>query len=867
MLRVGLLESLARLARQMQATAADRARAAADLKREALAADASDAYVVGVLHALRDMHDIRPELDQSVRTWLARRPTPVSDILRHENQRQAGNQVSVGNAVTSLRLLAALDWPTFVEDLSATEAVLRAEPSGNHGRQTFATRDACRGAVERLSRGSGVAEAAVAARAVALAAARPDDPHARVAAHFLIGDGEPELARAMKYRARGMDGPRRWMRAHPDLTYFGLLGLLTAGLTAAAVAATGTWLAALVAVPAAAEVAVAMLNFLLGRVMPATKLPRMDFRAGVPEEFATFVVIPGMITKPQGARGLLERLELHHLANPDPNLTFALLTDFADAPTETTPDDAACLAAAMDGVAALNAKHPREGTPRFFLLHRRRLYNPAEGCWMGWERKRGKLHEFNRLIRGDGATTYAHRSPGTPPRTRFVLTLDSDTVLPRDAARAMIGTLAHPLNRARLSADGRRVVAGYGILQPRVSFLYASGSRSMFARTFAYSAGIDPYSTAVSDTYMDLFGRASFTGKGLYDVDAFEATAGKAFPENHILSHDLIESNYARCGLVSNVEVFDDFPARYPAYSRREHRWARGDWQLLPWLGPTVPSGEDEGGRMKDESRQKTDSGSDSSFILHPSSFEKNPLPALERWKAIDNLRRTLTPAALVVTLLLGWTVLPGGPWAWTLLVLVTLAASLLLHAFGSLLSVPAVGVPQAWVNSRAGFASTLGQALLACTFLAHQAVNLLDAVGRTLARLFVTRRRLLEWETAAATEARLGDGLGTYARGMAGGLLLAMAAAGLVAWAAPGSLGAAAVFLVPWLVAPLVAWTVSRPTPVRRVELSAAERAQARQLASKTWGFFEAFVGDVDHWLPPDNYQEGPVEAVAHRT
>ena len=854
MLRIGLLESLARLARQLQATHGERVRAHDAIRRLAqgeaveLPERASDAFVVGALHGLRELQEVRGDLDEVVRGWLARREVEPAEVLRRENQRQAGNQVSIGNAVTSLRLLASIDWAAFFEDLSETERILREEPSGVYVRQTFATRDAYRGAVERLARGSDGDEPAVARRAVELAAAHRDEPADHVG-YYLVGGGRRALARAVGYRPGGRDAVLGSLTGHPNLTYFGLLAVLLVGFVVAAVALVSppslplALLVAVVLALPASEAAVAALNFLVCRLLPPRTLPRLDFRDGIPAEFATFVVIPGLLTKPGSGRTLLERLELHHLANPDANLHFALLTDFADAPSETMPEDAALVAAAMDGVRALNEKHFPGEPPRFFVLHRRRKYNPAEGCWMGWERKRGKLHEFNRLIRGATDTSYARTSadPASLPRTKFVLTLDSDTVLPRDTARTLVGTLAHPLNRPRVDATGRRAGSGYAILQPRVSFLYRTAFRSRFARLFAHSAGIDPYSAAVSDTYMDLFAAGTFTGKGLYDVDAFEATAGRAFPDNTILSHDLIESGFARCGLVSDVEVFDDFPARYPAYSRREHRWARGDWQLIPWLAPRVPTAV--AGRVP------------------------NPLSLLDRWKVFDNLRRSVVPAALVLAAALGWAVLPGSPGVWTLLVLLTLAAPLGLHLLGTLLAMPVVGFRQAWVNARAGAVSTVGQVGLSAVFLAHQAWTLLDAIGRTLWRLSVSRRHLLEWETAAAAESRLTGGLAVFAREMWAGPVAAGLLAALLGWVAPASLPAAAPLLLAWLVSPLVGWAVSRPTPVRTVELSDDDRRLLRRLACKTWGFFEAFVGDEDHWLPPDNYQKAPVEAVAHRT
>ena len=493
-------------------------------------------------------------------------------------------------------------------------------------------------------------------------------------------------------------------------------------------------------------------------------------------------------------------------------------------------------------VRALNQRYAADGPELFYLFHRRRLWNPAENCWMGWERKRGKLSEFNRLLRGDHGTTYMVSSSdlAAVPRTRFVVTLDADTQMPRDTVRRLIGTMAHPLNQPRFDAGSGRVVEGYGVLQPRVSFHLTAATHSHFAALLAASGGIDPYSSAASDSYMDLFGLGSFIGKGIYDVDAFEAATGETFPENHILSHDLIEGNYARCGLLSDTELFDDFPARYHAYAPREHRWVRGDWQLIPWLGRRVPA---------------------------PRGPQANRLPALERWKLFDNLRRSLIPPALVVMLVLGWAVLPGSPWLWTTLALGVLALPLLKWLISAVLGFArslSLAVFRSWRNRVPQMA---GQTLLAVVFLADQARLMCDAVVRTLVRLLVTRRRLLEWETAASTEQRLGTGLRDFLAGMWGTLALAAASTAVVALLRPSALWAASPFLVGWFLSPVVAFWISRPKQIRDLTLSEDERRAFRRITRKTWHFFEAFVGDEDHWLPPDNFQEIPDGRIAHRT
>ena len=430
--------------------------------------------------------------------------------------------------------------------------------------------------------------------------------------------------------------------------------------------------------------------------------------------------------------------------------------------------------------------------------------------------------------------------PASLPRIRFVITLDADTQMPRDTAGRLVGTLAHPLNRPRFDATQERVVSGYGVLQPRISFHLTAATHSRFAALLATSGGIDPYSTAASDAYMDLFGEGSFTGKGIYDVDAFEAATGETFPENHILSHDLIEGNYARCGLISDTELFDDFPARYRAYARREHRWVRGDWQLLPWLGRRVPT---------------------------PKGWRANPLPLLERWKLLDNLRRSLVPSALLVLLTLGWSILPGSPWLWTAAALATLALPLFQSLLGSLvdsvrgrsfspLSQWAVGLP-----------AVIGQVVLDVTFLAYRGVFLLDAIVRTLARMFWTRRKLLEWETAASTERRLQGGLLHVITDMWMAPALAIAIGTLVFLLRPAALPAAVPFLAAWLLSPVVAFRVSQPRRPVEIDLSDAERRALRRHRPQDLALFHDLRRRRRQLAPPDNFQEVPDSRIAHRT
>jgi cellobiose phosphorylase len=948
MLRLGVIENLRRLSDQMIEAWAHRREAEACCGRlvagreryeqmlptPSLAtilgpgAKWSDPFIVWLLKALRDHGPEASWLIEWLESHLGDTGCIPADVLRREHQRQAANQVSVGNCVTSLRLLSALDWNVLFERMSLVEALLDDDPAGTYAHQDFPTKDRYRRIVEMLARASDCDELAVARCALALCrrernskAAHPageiadrglrisdrEERQWRHVGYYLIGPGRRELETAIGYRPTLTDRLLQSALTHPKLVYFGSLIALFAALLgvlstiALRISNFETWTTLILLVLPLSELAVGIVHYLITLVLPPRVLPKLDFKDGVPADCATFVVMPAMLIREESAAVLAGRLEVHYLSNLDPHLYFALLTDFADAPTDSMPEDESYLRAAREQIRALNERYAVEGPDRFFLFHRRRVWNPIEGCWMGWERKRGKLEEFNRLLRGSRETTFTAISGNRDqlPRIRYVITLDADTQLPREAARRLIGTLAHPLNHARVDLDTGRVVDGYGVLQPRVGVSLIASRRSRFARILTASAGIDPYTTAVSDVYQDLFGTGSFTGKGIYDVDAFAATAGRAFPENCILSHDLIEGNYARCGLVTDIELLDDFPARYHAYACREHRWVRGDWQLLPWLGRNVPVPQDGLGNSNDTSAGSLDSRTapgartvgdsaignpqsairtQESAVRSPQSairtqvsanrHRPNPLPLVERWKIFDNLRRSLVYPAVVALLIAAWT-LPGiSAWFWTGVALLVPALPLLLAVLNSLITWGGSGAWKLKIRGLLGTIScTAGQALLAIVFLADQARRSIDAIVRTLTRILFVRRNLLEWETAAAAERRLGDGFASFCATMWLPPVLATGLALLIAFLHPAALPAASAVLIAWFVSPAVGFWVSRAPAVSESSFAAGERLELRKLARKTWHFFEQFVGPEDNWLPPDNYQEDPKGALAHRT
>src|SRR5512134_1561420 len=856
-LRVVLVENLRRAARRIVTSRAARqeadALAALLLERHA-DAPLSESFAVQLAQRLRDLD---PKVTPAL-AWLEQRlmaqGKSVDQIVHDEHQRQGATNVTVRNIITSMRLISDVDWPDLVESVSLIDDTLR--PASGFAQMDFATRNLYRNAIEQLARGSKRPELEIAQAALAAATGAARDSRLQDPGYHLIAGGRRAFEAAIGYRAP----LRGWLGRLGDALgiggYIGAVAAVAAIVLALALFALaqagvgGAWLGVLAAlglIPAL-DAGVALVNRAVTRGFGATLLPGLELREGIPAQLRTVVAVPILLTTQEALEEQIERLEIHHLASPENELHFALLSDWTDAPTETAAEDQALLDAAAEGIAGLNRRYgPAAGGERFLLFHRRRVWNESQQCWMGWERKRGKLHELNRLLRGATDTTFVGVGgplSAPPAGVRYVITLDADTRMPREAARRLVGKMAHPLNHPRFDADTRRVVEGYGVLQPRVTPSLPVGREgSLFQRIFSSVGGIDPYESAVSDVYQDLLGEGSYTGKGIYDVDAFEAALDGRVPDSSLLSHDLFEGTFARAGLASDIEVVEEFPSRYDVAAARQHRWARGDWQLLPWLL----------GRGDAAAADRS----------------KSALPLIGRWKMLDNLRRSLSGPASVAALIAGWALPLQAAVVWTGFVLSTIALSTLLPVLAAIVPRRAQTTARSHLSALAADVRlALSQTALLVVFLAHQAWLMADAIGRTLYRLFVSRRHLLDWVTAAQATVGPRLDLAGFYRQMSGGVAVGVAAAIVVAWFGRDAWPVAAPFVLAWLASPAIArWTSLSPRVAGRVSVSPNDAGALRRVARRTWRFFETFVTAADHWLPPDNFQEDPKPVLAHRT
>jgi cyclic beta-1,2-glucan synthetase len=880
MLRLGLIENLRRIAGTIALRR--RHRDLADAWAERIV-ETSQSAPRKLIQVLADLDRSQPPMSAAfvqefygrlqgrgqalevVLSWieheLADQGLTADQILRSDSHEQAVSRVSMANNIGSFRFLDAMDWREFVESLSLTEKILRRDPLGAYPGQEFETRDRCRHAVEDIAARSPLSEEEVASAALALAeeaaAAAPGSPHRAHVGTYLIGEGrgtlEKRVGKRRAFRIRPSD-PLRPVSPVFYLAPIAIISCLAAGGVALALSRAGAegfllWLLAAAALLAGSSAGVSLTNVIALRWTHPRMLPRMDFTPGVPFEHRAMVVVPCLLTDRAEVDKLVEDLEIRYLGNRDKNIFFALLTDFGDADREEMPDDDDLRDRVRDGIASLNVKHEASDGRAciFYCFHRKRIWNPHERLWMGYERKRGKLEQFNALLRGRPSDAFQDivGDQSVLRTVRYVISLDRDTHLPRDAGARLIGTMAHPLNRPEYDPSKGRVVRGHAVIQPRVSVRLTAANRSLYSRLMAGSAGIDPYTREVSDVYQDLFAEGSFVGKGIYDVEAFMAATAGRFPENLILSHDLIEGCFARSALATDIEVVEDLPASYVADAERRQRWTRGDWQIMGW---SLPWSKDARGRRR-----------------------RNPLTLLSRWKILDNLRRSLVPPALLTLLAGGLVAAPRLALMWAALPLAVLILGPSATALADLLR------RSQGLNRRAhlrGVAEAARRSLvltgLGLAFLPYDSLVSLRALlssGLRLAFFRISRRGFLLWYTKRTRHRNSKNRLGHFMSEMWVEPLAAGALAAFLGWTSPEALMAAGPYLGAWLAGPVLGWWISRPLRTRAVPLTDSQRLFLRSLASRTWSYFEEIVGTGNGALPPDNYQEYPDARIAART
>jgi cyclic beta-1,2-glucan synthetase len=874
MLRLALIENLRRIAVRVASGRIDRnlADSWADRMTKVAEKDPKSLILVIADMARSDPPMSTPFVSEFVRrlqgqspalafplTWIEQRLSEsnqtIVQLIQYGNQQLASDQVSISNSIGSLRFLSALDWRDFVESMSHVEQLLHNDPAEAYISMDFNTRDNYRHVIEKIAKKCDFSELEVAHKALELAKNGAElngkeDRSAHVG-FYLIDKGLSQLEDRIKIKYTFSSILEKTVFRFPLLFYLGSIILVTSALcwimlvkaSHDGIGSWHLWVLGFLLSLCTSYLSIAFVNWLVTLLVKPKPLPRLDYSKGIPPESRTLVVVPTMILNTQNIEDLAEALEVRYLANQDKNLHFGLLTDLKDASQQKLEEDNQLIQLIVKKITDLNEKYPREENDTFFLFHRPRIWNPKDKIWMGYERKRGKLSDLNTLLRGGSEEKFSHIVGDTEvlKKIRYVITLDTDTQLPRDSAMHFIGAMSHPLNKPKYDKKKQRVTAGYSILQPRVAVSLLGTNRSRYAKLFGSEPGIDPYTRAISDVYQDLFGEGSFIGKGIYDVDFFEQTLKDRFSENRILSHDLLEGCYARSGLLSDVLLFEEYPANYKTDVNRRSRWIRGDWQLLPWLLPILP-------KLNGTSR-------------------KNPLSLLSWWKILDNLRRSLIPLALTLLLLSGWTILSSS-WFWTLVVIgIILIPSLIISVVYIFQKPEEVHIRQHMQAVGQLAARQFYQAVFVFISLPYEAFYSTHAILLTCWRLIISKKRLLEWNSAARDEHQSRFDFVESFRTMWISPLVAILSAISLVILYPIKLVMVWPIIGLWFIFPVISWWISRFLATHAPKLTNKQYHFLRELSRKTWSFFETFVGPDDNWLPPDNYQENPVSVVAHRT
>ncbi|ADK16855.1 N,N'-diacetylchitobiose phosphorylase [Clostridium ljungdahlii DSM 13528] len=796
-------------------------------------------FTEGFIKTLRDNFIRNAEIYNWIDEELDKEDSSVKRMVNINHQKQGICQISMENSISGMVEISALNWKENFERLSYVEEILKMDPAGIYSEMDFKSKDYYRHRIEKMSKNINIPESFIAKKAIECAKEACGEEYEKHVGYYLIDKGISCLEKKIKNSTR--EYKNLHYKARNKITVNFYIGSIVFGTIFLDALISGInfyvdnlslWkyiLGAIVLFIPLSDIFISIFNWSVNKLVKPRFIPKIEFRDGVPEKFSTVVVIPAIINDIKQVKKLIGDIEVYYLANEEKNLYFALLGDFKDSLEREEKDDKLIVDTALNEIEKLNKQYSQGQKDKFYFLSRFRKYNEKEGKWIGWERKRGKLMEFNSLIRGSDNTSYDVISGDIKNLydVKYVITLDADTKLPKDTARFLIGAMAHPLNIPYLNRDGKKVIRGHGLMQPRVSVSVLSANKTLHSSIFSGETGIDVYTNAISDVYEDLFDEGIFTGKGIYDVDVFNSVLKGEIPENSVLSHDLLEGSYTRAALVTDIELVDGYPAYYNTSCKRLHRWVRGDWQLLPWL------------------------------------FKKSSLNRLSKWKIIDNLRRSIIAPSVMVLIIVSMTLFKN-------------LNDFLVVAFVSILSPILFDVSETVVSPIRGnglsgkisnFKTVVEQFFLILSFLPYQAYLMLDAIIRTLYRLFISKKNLLQWQTAADAEATCKKGLESYLRSMWIGSALGI----IIAFLGFRSSVEDAVLVVPsciiWIFSPWIAFNISNERKNTEEDIHKEEKDILRRLGRETWAYFEDFISPESNWLSPDNYQEEPYKGVAYRT
>ncbi len=779
----------------------------------------------------------------------------VSEVVEKEHFDIALRKVAVGNCITSIKTLSRISMAEIFEKINGVEDILKQDPAGVYEKMDYETKIAYRNQIQEISQSTKISEVYISKKCLELSQkAETPDKKSHIG-YYLLDEGKQILLEELTGKKQKRTSTKKKV-LYAIMTLI-ILTIGTSGLMAWYLYIQThkiLWsiiLGILLLIPIQ-TIWVQIGQYILGKFVKPKIIPKLDYIEGVPPENATFVVIPTILKSKEKVKELMEKLEVYYMANKSDNLYFAILGDCSAGKNQKEPFDEEVIESGQDVAKQLNEKYPDENFPKFHFLYRQRVWNEKEECYLGWERKRGLLNQFNEYILGKESNNFQantiEKVKGKLPKIKYVITLDADTQLSLNTGLELIGGMAHILNMPILNERKDLVVQGHALLQPRVGISLLEVGKSIFTKIYAGSGGKDAYTNAISDIYQDNFEEGIFTGKGIYDVEVFSTVLSKEIPENTVLSHDLLEGSYLRCGLASDIVLMDGYPTGYNSFKTRLHRWIRGDWQVAKWLGNSIYNKQ---GNKK-----------------------RNPLNLLSRYKIFDNLLRSLNESMIMITIIYMGILdmiysIEIGPII-TIAIISAIIPMLLEIINRIIFKKEAETVQKTFTATISGVKASFIRAILAIAILPDKAYFSLNACIKTLYRMIISKKHFLEWMTAEEAEKTAKKDLLSYYRNMVPNIIIG-ALGILLLFILPQNLFSVFLFILSslWLFAPAIMCYISKEIKIQEKieQIKPEEQKYLLEIGQKTWKYFKDYLTPEFNYLPPDNYQEDRKPKVVSRT
>ena len=769
--------------------------------------------------------------------------TTVSNIIKKEHYNIALQKVSMGNCITSIKEIQRIDFLEIFEKINGVEEILKNDPAGVYEKMDHKTKEYYRNKIKEVSKKTKISEIYVAKMLLKLANEEETNLKSTHIGYYLIDEGINLLYKELDYNKKEMD---KKIKAKLYIFTIYALTVLVTGLQTIWIHKhiNNVWLLILsilfMFLPIS-ELIVQLTNYILGKVVKPKLIPKIDFYDGIDEKNTCMVVIPTIVKTKEKVHEMINKLEVFYLANKSKNIYFTLLGDCSESKKRSEPYDQEVIEEGIKQVNILNEKYKNEEFPIFNFLYRSRSWNKKESCYIGWERKRGLLTQFNEYLLGhernkfkaNTIQDYKCENSKDMPNIKYIITLDSDTELTFNSAFELIGAMSHILNKPVLNDERNLVIDGHALIQPRVGVSLPISYKNLFTKIFAGSGGIDCYTNAISDVYQDNFGEGIFTGKGIYDLEVFSKVLKNQIPENTVLSHDLLEGSFLRCGLATDILLIDGYPTKYSSFMNRLSRWIRGDWQIVKWMF-------------------------------------RGPLNTLSKYKIFDNIRRSMFEVFGIISIFyfillsLNYNALMK----WEIGFILTICAFPFLIEIIDQIVLKKEGEKKqkTFTPKYDGIRGAIARAIITIGCLPYKAYVSEIAKWKTIYRMYISHKHLLEWTTAEEAEILSKEDIFSYYKMMIVNVILGAILVGL-------GFGTTSILLfiigLFWMITPIIVFYISRESHKRQAieRLTHNDKEYLKDIAHRTWMYFKEYLTEDRNYLIPDNYQEDRNPITVDRT